>query len=769
MPKRSGRSVPSIPETGAHTDGAASAADIAAIIAGRHGDPFAVLGMHARADGLWVGAWLPGAQAVSVLDAGTGQVVATLGCRDQAGYFEGRVEAPAAGRARSTGRRMPARSATGRFVATAPVPFEYRLRVNWPGSSLDLDDPYRFGPLLGDMDLWWLSEGRHERPYQCLGAHPMRVDGAEGTRFAVWAPNAAAVAVIGDFNGWDATRHPMRIRASAGIWELFLPDARVGQRYKFALIDRAGQRLPDHADPYARQTELRPATASVIATALVAPLPGPVAGLRQSTDAPISIYEVHPGSWRRVPDEGGRWLDWRELADQLIPYARDQGFTHLELLPVSEHPFDGSWGYQPTGLYAPTARFGAPEDFRQFVARCHEAGLGVILDWVPAHFPEDPFGLARFDGSHLYEHADPREGRHRDWGTLIYNFGRSEVRNFLIGNARFWVEQFGVDGLRVDAVASMLYRDYSRPAGEWVPNRYGGRENLEAMEFLREMNTSLGATHPWVMTIAEESTAWPGVSRPVSAGGLGFHYKWNMGWMNDTLRYMSRDPIHRAHHQGELTFGLAYAFDEQYILPLSHDEVVHGKRSLIGRMPGDEAQAFANLRLYLGFMFAHPGKKLLFMGDEFAQRREWDHDRSLDWHLLDDPAHRGVQALVRDLNHLYGAHPALHERDARADGFAWIAADDTAHSVLAFVRRGHDEVMLAVCNFTPQSHQAYRIGVPHGGTWRECLNTDSVHYGGGDRGNGGRLDTEAVGAHGHAQSLALTLPPLCTLILRLDG
>ena len=717
-----------------------------ALVAGHHGDPFAVLGMHRRADGLWVSVWLPGAESVSVLRSSTGRKVATLVRRHEAGFFEARIERVAKDRR-----------------------FAYRLRVDWPGSQLEIEDPYRFGPLLGEMDLWLLAEGRHERPYECLGAHPTQVDEVAGTRFAVWAPNARCVAVIGDFNGWDATRHPLRHHAAAGVWELFVPDASPGQRYKFALIGPDGQRLPDHADPYARQTELRPATASVIAAPLAAPVRETAAGLRQRADAPIAIYEVHAGSWRRVPDQGDRWLDWHELGDSLIPYVKGLGFTHIELLPISEHPFDGSWGYQPTGLYAPTARFGSPADFRRFVDRCHEAGLGVILDWVPGHFPDDPFGLALFDGTHLYEHADPREGRHRDWGTLIYNFGRSEVRNFLVGNARYWVEQFGIDGLRVDAVASMLYRDYSRAAGEWVPNRDGGRENLEAIELLREMNTSLGATHPWVMTIAEESTAWPGVSRPVSAGGLGFHYKWNMGWMNDTLRYISRDPVHRAHHQGELSFGLVYAFDEQYILPLSHDEVVHGKRSLIGRMPGPVEQAFANLRLYLGFMFAHPGKKLLFMGDEFAQWREWHHDRSLDWHLLDAPPHRGVQDLVRDLNRLYTQHPALHERDARPDGFAWIAADDVAQSVLAFVRRGHEEVMVAVCNFTPEVRHGYRVGVPQAGDWTERLNTDSAHYGGANVGNGGRLATDPVPAHGHAHSLALTLPPLATLILRLEA
>jgi len=513
------------------------------------------------------------------------------------------------------------------------------------------------------------------------------------------------------------------------------------------------------------QGELRPATASVVGAL---PPPAPVSAERaraNALDAPISIYEVHLGSWRRHAD-GNRFLSWDELADALVPYARELGFTHLELLPVSEHPFDGSWGYQPIGLYAPTARFGAAAGFRRFVARCHAEGLGVLVDWVPAHFPNDVHGLVRFDGTPLYEHADPREGFHQDWNTLIYNFGRTEVRNFLVANALFWVERYGVDGLRVDAVASMLYRDYSRKAGEWVPNIHGGRENLEAIAFLKRMNEVVGVARAQAMTVAEESTAFPGVSRPPSTGGLGFHFKWNMGWMHDTLQYMARDPVHRRHHQGEMTFSLVYAFSENFVLPLSHDEVVHGKASLLGKMPGDRWQKFANLRAYYGFMFGHPGKKLLFMGSEFAQESEWNHDRSLDWHLLDRLEHQGVQRLVRDLNRLHREIGALHECDVTPDGFEWIDHGDAERSVLAFVRRGRsaESFVVVVCNFTPVPHAQYRIGVPRPGVYRERINTDSTYYGGSNVGTPyGEVTAEAVPWHGRPQSIALTLPPLATV------
>jgi 1,4-alpha-glucan branching enzyme len=647
--------------------------------------------------------------------------------------------------------------------------------VRWSdGSATTLDDPYRFPPVLGEMDAWLLAEGSHRRPCETLGAVRRVHEDVDGTGFAVWAPNASQVSVVGDFNHWDARRHPMRLRRECGVWEIFLPGVHEGARYKYRLRDAAAEALPLKADPYALRSELRPATASVVAP-LPAVVPGSDARWRANAlDAPVSIYEVHAGSWRRAHDERdehahgahGRFLDWRELADALVPYAAGMGFTHIELLPVSEHPFDGSWGYQPIGLYSLTSRFGTPEGFREFVARAHAAGLGVLLDWVPAHFPADEHGLARFDGTHLYEYADPREGFHQDWNTLIYNFGRTEVANFLAANALFWLERYGVDGLRVDAVASMLYRDYSRRHGQWIPNVHGGRENLEAIAFLRRVNEWVGAERPQAVTLAEESTAFPAVSRPTWAGGLGFHYKWNMGWMHDTLQYMRRDPIHRRFHHGEMTFGPVYAFDENFVLPLSHDEVVHGKGSMLGKMPGDRWRKFANLRAYYGFMWGHPGKKLLFMGSEFAQEAEWNHDRSLDWHLLDDPMHSGVQALVRDLNRLYRDTPALHQRDAEGAGFEWIDHQDARHSTLSFVRRGRDadSLVLVVCNFTPMVHRGWRVGVPMPGDYVERLNTDSAHYGGSDVGTPlSRARSEAVGAHGRPQSIVIDLPPLATV------
>jgi 1,4-alpha-glucan branching enzyme len=587
-----------------------------------------------------------------------------------------------------------------------------------------------------------------------------------GTRFAVWAPNASRVSVVGDFNHWDGRRHPMRLRRECGVWELFLPGVDAGALYKFEVRTQSGEVLPARADPYALQSELRPATAS-----RVGELPAKVTHSAQrqaanALDAPVSIYEVHLGSWRRVAEDHNRWLTWDELADALVPYAQDMGFTHLELLPVSEHPFDGSWGYQPIGMYAPTARFGDAAGFGRLVARCHAAGIGLILDWVPAHFPTDAHGLANFDGTHLYEYADPREGFHNDWNTLIYNLGRTEVRNFLVGNALYWLERFGVDGLRVDAVASMLYRDYSRKEGEWIPNVYGGRENLEAIDFLKRMNEVVGVECPQAITLAEESTAYPAVSRPTFAGGLGFHYKWNMGWMHDTLAYMARDPIYRQHHQGEMTFSLVYAFNENFVLPISHDEVVHGKGSLLNKMPGDRWQQLANLRVFLGYMFGHPGKKLLFMGCEFAQEREWNHDQSLDWHLLDNPAHAGVQRLVRDLNKLYQATPALYQQDFVPEGFEWIDHNDAARSVMSFLRYGRDRntFTLVVCNFTPQVWHGYRLGVPQPGSYREVLNTDSAHYGGSNVGTPlGGATAEATPWQGKPYSLLLTLPPLACL------
>jgi 1,4-alpha-glucan branching enzyme len=722
-------------------------AAIAALCEGRHGDPFAVLGPHGAfgARGA-VRAFLPGASAVTLR---------TL-------PKEGSKTA-----ARTTPMQLI--DAAGLFEAPRPSG-AYRFDVTWAdGSGTTLDDPYRFGPVLGELDVWLLGEGTHLRPFEVLGAHLREHEGVAGTAFAVWAPNASRVSVVGDFNLWDGRRHPMRLRRECGVWELFVPGLGEGTRYKFELLDRDGQLLPQKADPYARRAELRPATASIVAPLPPLVPPSPARQRANALDAPVSIYEVHLASWRRR--DGIHWLHWDELTAQLIPYAAEMGFTHLELLPISEHPFDGSWGYQTLGLYAPTSRFGDPDGLRRFIAAAHAAGLGVILDWVPAHFPTDAFGLARFDGTALYEYADPREGFHNDWNTLIYNWGRTEVRNFLVGNALYWLERFDVDGLRVDAVASMLYRDYSRKAGEWIPNVHGGRENLEAIAFLRRVNEVVGVERAQAVTLAEESTAFPAVSRPTYAGGLGFHYKWNMGWMHDTLKYMAREPVHRAWHHGEMTFGLVYAFNENFVLPLSHDEVVHGKGSLLGRMPGDRWQKFANLRAYFGFMWGHPGKKLLFMGGEFAQEREWNHDASLDWHLLEQPEHAGVQRLVKDLNALYRASPALFEQDFSGAGFEWIDHEDAPRSLLSFVRKGRDgALMLVVCNFTPVVHHGLRLGVPAAGTWAERLNTDSRFYGGSDVGQPhGAAHTEPVASHGRPQSIVLTVPPLATLFLQWTG
>ena len=723
--------------------------DIADLAAGRHADPFGVLGMHARGATLWINALLPGALGVDVIERASGETVATLQRQGESAVFSARM-----------GRRRK--------------PFDYLLRVTWPPLRAgdppwvrDLEDPYRFPPVLGEMDAWLLAEGTHLRPYECLGAHPGTMLGATGTRFAVWAPNARRVSVIGDFNLWDGRRHPMRLRRECGVWELFLPDVGQGALYKFEILTQHGEIL-QKADPMAFRAELRPGTASIVQG--LPPLHPIRPGMAQANDfeAPISIYEVHLGSWRKA--DGWRWLTYRELAETLVPYARDMGFTHLELLPVSEHPLDGSWGYQPISLFAPTARFGSPEDFQFFVDAAHAAGLGVILDWVPAHFPSDAHGLANFDGTHLYEYADPKEGFHHDWNTLIYNFGRTEVRNYLVANALYWMERFDIDGLRVDAVASMLYRDYSRPAGQWVPNKYGGRENLEAIDFLRRMNHTVGVQRPGAITLAEESTAFPGVSRPPSgdlqSGGLGFHYKWNMGWMHDTLSYMRRDPVHRQFHHNELTFSMMYAYDENFVLPLSHDEVVHGKGSLLAKMPGDRWQQFANLRAYLGYMFSHPGKKLLFMGDEFAQGPEWQSDYCLDWDALHHAPNRGLQRLVRDLNLTYRAHAALHARDHHPDGFSWITYDDASQSVLAFERTAANGPGLVVlCNFTPTPRPGYRIGVPHAGRWDVLINTDDPVYDGSDLPLN-LSEADATPAHGRAFSLQVTLPPLACVILR---
>jgi 1,4-alpha-glucan branching enzyme len=721
--------------------------DLLALLDARHGDPFAVLGMHADAGRrLWVRALLPGAAEVRVRETKTGRVLATLAQRHEAGVFEG-------------------------VVPRRRTRFDYRLQVRWAdGHHSLLADPYRVGPLIADDDLYYLGEGSHLRPFEILGAHPLRlgegVYAVDGVRFAVWAPNAGRVAVVGDFNGWDVRRHPMRARGPSGVWELFVPHAAPGDRYKFAIRTRDGQDLPLKSDPYARAAQNRPETASVVATPLPPkqPLPAGRAGAN-ARQAPVSIYEVHLGSWRRHPD--GSFHDWDTLAATLPAYAADLGFTHLELLPITEHPFDGSWGYQTLGLYAPTSRFGDAAGFARFVQACRDAGIGLILDWVPAHFPSDAHGLAQFDGTALFEYADPREGFHRDWNTLIYNFGRHEVKNFLVGSALYWCERMGVDGLRVDAVASMLYRDYSREPGGWIPNVHGGRENLEAIALLRRVNEVLGSECPGAITLAEESTAFPGVSAPTYVGGLGFHYKWNMGWMHDTLQYMAEDPVNRGWHHDRMSFGLVYAFSENFVLPLSHDEVVHGKGSILGRMPGDDWQRFANLRAYYGFMWGHPGKKLLFMGQEWGQRSEWNHDAELPWADLQDPAHAGVQRLVGDLNRLVREHPPLHRLDSDGRGFEWLLSDERALSVYAWLRK--DETgrpLLVVCNMTPVPRHGFRLGIPAGAAhWRELLNTDSAYYGGSNLGNLGEVAVQAVPAHGREQSLALILPPLATLFL----
>ena len=620
---------------------------------------------------------------------------------------------------------------------------------------------------LDPQDVYLFAEGTHERAWQFLGAHLREIDGVPGVLFVVWAPEASRVAVVGDFNGWDPAAHPMRAHGQSGLWEIFVPGVRSGEHYKFAIRARNGETLPLKTDPYARFLQSPGADASIVSES------GShtwcdaewmrTRAARHRRDAPISIYEVHAGSWRRHAD--GRMLSYRELAAELVPYVCEMGFTHIELLPITEHPFDGSWGYQPVGMYAATSRFGGPDDFRFFIDCCHQAGIGVLLDWVPAHFPSDAHGLARFDGSCLYEHEDPRKGFHRDWNTLIFNYGRKEVISYLLSNALFWLGEFHLDGLRVDAVASMLYLDYSRSPGDWIPNAQGGNQNLEAIAFLQRLNERIYRNFPDCLSVAEESTAWPGVSMPTSAGGLGFGYKWNMGWMNDTLRYMAQDPVHRRFHHDAMRFGVVYAFSENFILPLSHDEMVHGKGSLIGKMPGDEWQRHANLRAYLGFMWAHPGKKLLFMGGEFAQEREWSHERALDWHLLDTSLHAGMQRLVRDLNTLYRELPVLHVQDCEATGFEWVEADDAAHSVYACLRHGGGGHCLVVCNFTPVPREAYRLGVPASGFYRERLNTDSALYGGSNAGNVGGVKAQAVASHGRAHSVLLHLPPLSTLVL----
>ena len=709
-----------------------------AIAAGLHSDPFAVLGPHRSGGQRVVRCFIPGADAVDLIDR-DGNVLAPMKRRHADGGFEG---------------ELPSRKR------------RYLLRISASGDQTDIEDPYRFDSQLGELDQHLLGEGHHEHIYEILGAHPRQADGVDGVHFAVWAPNAKRVSVVTDFNGWDGRSHVMRFHPAIGIWDIFIPGASVGTLYKFELLDAAGKLLPLKSDPFARFCEAPPGNASIVHESDYEWRDGEWMEQRHEALAlakPQSIYEVHLGSWRRRQDEGGRPLSYMELANQLVDYVSDMGFTHVELLPITEYPFDGSWGYQPIGLYAPVSRHGNPDELKQLIDAFHAAGIGVIVDWVPAHFPRDPHGLGRFDGTALYEHEDPRRGEHADWGTLVYNYGRREVLNYLISNALFWVEEYHVDGLRVDAVASMLYLDYSRKDGEWLPNEHGGNENLEAVEFLHRLNEEVHQRG--AVTIAEESTAWPGVSRPTYAGGLGFSYKWNMGWMNDTLEYMSEDSVHRKYHHERMTFSLIYAFNENFVLPLSHDEVVHGKRSLLGRMPGDDWQRFANLRAYYGYMFGHPGKKLLFMGNELAPMQEWDHDSELDWTLLDVPLNAGVQCLIRDLNRLYVATPALFERDFDGDGFEWIDCDDADNSAFSWIRRGeNNQFVICVSNFTPVPRAAFRLGVPQGGRYRELLNTDSLDYGGSGLHNHD-IESTAIASNGRPQSIVITLPPLATIVL----
>ncbi len=722
------------------------AGEVAALIAGVLGDPHRLLGPHSEGKATVVRAWKPDAERVTLcLDDGSRHVMERV---HDAGLFA--AELPAA----STDADAKA----------------YRFEVAFPGGqSFVVDDPYRFWPTLGDLDLHLFGEGRHQALWKHLGAHPRRHQGADGTAFAVWAPSARSVRVVGDFNSWDGRLCPMRALGGSGVWELFVPDIGIGQRYKYEVLTAAGA-LTLKADPFAFATEAPPLTASVIASPTHQWADDDWLATRAGTDPrtrPMSVYEVHLGSWRRVPEEGDRPLTYLELAEQLPAYVADMGFTHVEMMPVAEHPFTGSWGYQVSAYYAPTARFGTPDDFRVLVDAFHARGVGVLIDWVPAHFPKDEFALANFDGTALYEHADPRQGEHPDWGTLVFNFGRHEVVNFLLANALFWIEEFHIDGLRVDAVASMLYLDYSRKEGEWVPNQFGGRENIEAVEFLKQVNTVVYGEHPGVMMVAEESTAWPAVSKPTYAGGLGFGFKWNMGWMHDTLQYFSKDPVHRRHHHSDLTFGLLYAFSENFVLPLSHDEVVHGKGSLVAKMPGDGWSKLANLRAMLGWMWAHPGSRLLFMGGELAQEREWSHDRSLDWHLIDAPGHAGVQELVRRLNGLASSLPAIYEVEYEPAGFRWIDASDADHNVLAFARFSADgsQTLLCIANFSASPLGGYRIGLPRAGRWEQVLETSSSAFGGQGPDQVDDRWADPVAWHGFDQSLMFDLAPLSVVWL----
>ncbi len=723
------------------------AQDVSAILEARHFDPFSFLGPHPLegTDRTVVRTFQPAAQSVEVVLRDDGSQRFTAVCTHEKGLFEAELPHWAAGR-----------------------PYDFVITYK-DGNTHRAADPFSFGTCLSDMDLHYFGEGRHQRLYDCMGAHVVTKDGVSGVQFAVWAPNAHRVSVVGDFNSWDGRVHPMRCRFERGIWEIFIPGLCLNEHYKYELIDAHG-RLRMKSDPFAFFSQHGPQTASLTFDL----------GHYNWSDSewlkkraeqdiyckPMSIYEVHLGSWKRIPSQDNRSLSYLELADDLIPYVKGLGFTHIELMPVSEYPFDGSWGYQVTGYFAPTSRHGNPDDFREFVDRCHQAGLGVIVDWVPGHFPKDDHGLAKFDGTALYEHADPRLGEHQDWGTLIFNYGRTEVRNFLVSNALFWLDQYHIDGLRVDAVASMLYLDYSRKAGQWVPNKNGGRENLEAIDFMHELNSLCYSNHPGALLIAEESTAWPGVSRPANHGGLGFGFKWNMGWMNDMLKYIEEDPVHRKYHHGKATFSMLYAYDENFILVLSHDEVVHGKGSMLNKMPGDRWQKFANLRLFYAWMWAHPGKKLLFMGCEFGQWDEWSEKRSLDWHVLLGEEHAGLQALIKDLNHLYTTRPALNNLDHDRTGFSWLDANDGDNSIFSFIRLAADGTkMHVVVNATPVPRPAYRMGVAETGVYHEVLNTDSRVYAGSNISNSSRIEAEAIPWNGQAWSVKVSLPPLSVLYL----
>jgi len=717
--------------------------EVARLVGGRHHDPHQLLGAHFDGEVTHVRAWHPSAEDATLVTASDEVAMTRV---DAAGLFEATLD--------------------GEMLA------DYRVHLRNAQGEWTADDPYRFLPTLGELDLHLINEGRHFELWRRLGARVITHEGVTGTAFAVWAPNARAVSVASDFGFWDDRVHPMRSLGSSGVWELFIPGIGAGTKYKLSVLGQDGKRRLK-ADPMARATEHPPSTASLVEHSSHEWQDEAWLQRRATWDAhasPLSIYELHLGSWRRNAD--GTVLGYREAALQLADYCQRMGFTHVELMPVMEHPFTGSWGYQVTSYYAPTARFGSPDDLRWMIDHLHQQGIGVIVDWVPAHFPKDEFALARFDGTALYEHEDPRLGEHPDWGTLIFNYARNEVRNFLVGSAHYWAEEFHVDGLRVDAVASMLYLDYSRKAGQWVPNEFGGRENLHAINFLRETNSSMAERHPGVMIIAEESTAWGGVTRPASAGGLGFSHKWNMGWMHDTLDYFSHDPVFRRYHHGELTFGLLYAWSEHFVLPLSHDEVVHGKGSLYGKMPGDPWRRFANLRALLAWMWAHPGKQLIFMGGEIAQPSEWSHDGTLDWHLLvQEPRHAGVQQMVADLNRVYGATPALWQLDSSPDGFQWVDAGNADQNVLSFVRRDGDgrAGLVCVAHLSPVVRESFRVGFPSPGTWREALNTDAELYGGSNAGNLGAVQAVEEGWNGQPCSAILTLPPLSVMWFTPEG